>query len=393
MAWAAEVAIPIDLEPGISPERLAPLVAGKRFVFLGEPDHFIREKYAFRLGFLRALHALGWRHLGMEMGRSDGLRLDRYLEGGDERDLLGVGLYSSASSVAATIESGGFFGQEISYALALRALAGGPERIRYFGFDLDMIPGNGIDDARSRLAGAPGEADLALVLQDAWSADDRIAELSRLLDEVLDPDAPWAADLLAGNRRELGLDLDALVESLRFQRSSAVEGGGAQALLEAFARRERAMFRLFDACLESSPAEARFVLTGHNMHLGRSFEGARWREIGSTFPVALWPSIGAHVTQRFPEGVYAIWLVYDHGEHLPSSSTVEARAVASVPGTVESLLARVPYPVFLLPLSSDDPRLAWLNGERTFRVNGGVGWGLLRDLTDALLFVSDVHAP
>ena len=58
VAWAAEVAIPFELEGAVAPETLAPLVDGKRVVYLGEPDHFIHQKYAFRLRFLTALLTL-----------------------------------------------------------------------------------------------------------------------------------------------------------------------------------------------------------------------------------------------------------------------------------------------------------------------------------------------
>ncbi len=36
------------------------MLAGKRFVFLGEPDHFIVEKYPFRLTLIRHLFARRW---------------------------------------------------------------------------------------------------------------------------------------------------------------------------------------------------------------------------------------------------------------------------------------------------------------------------------------------
>ena len=63
------------------------MLAGKRFVFLGEPDHFIVEKYPFRLPLIQYLFERGWRHVGMETGRSVGWRVDRYLETGDPAQL------------------------------------------------------------------------------------------------------------------------------------------------------------------------------------------------------------------------------------------------------------------------------------------------------------------
>ncbi len=59
MRWARERAIALDpLGPDIALERLAPLdelLSGKRIVFLGEFEHFVHEKYDYRLLFLRYL--------------------------------------------------------------------------------------------------------------------------------------------------------------------------------------------------------------------------------------------------------------------------------------------------------------------------------------------------
>ena len=393
VAWAAEVAVPIDLDESVAPASLAPLVNGKRFVYLGEPDHFIHQKYPFRLRFLTALHALGWRHLGMEMGRSDGLRFDRFLAGGDERDLLEIGLYSSTSDVSAAIRSGGFLGMELCYAQAVRAIATGRERIRYFGFDLDLTPGSGFHDARARLDGVAGAEELLLVLDDVWGSDDRIGELSLLLEELRNPSSTLTGGLPADLLEELVLDLDNLGESLRFGGLSIFNEPEPANLFDAFARRERMMFRLFDGYVDRLPEDQGIVLTGHNMHLSRNWENARWLELGTTLSIPLWPTIGAHVSDRFPGEVFAIWLVYDHGVHLNADNLSEEGVLESVPGTVESLLARLPHDAFLLPLASDDPRSAWLDAERTFRVNGGVGHGRLRDLTDALFFVREVEPP
>ena len=390
--WAAEVAIPIDLERGIDVALLAPLVADKRFVYLGEPDHYIQEKYAFRLAGLRALHALGWRHLGMEMGHSDGLRYERYLQAGDEDELTDIGIYASIRSVPDAISAGGFLGSEMTYARAVRAIADGPQRVHYFGFDVDTRPGNGIEDARARLAGNDAARELALVLEDAWNSEQPVDELEALLAELETGEGPLVAGLPPERLLELRLDLFALVESLRFQARPSEDLSNVTGLLESFAARERAMFRIFDAQLEALPADARVVLTGHNMHLGRSWENTRWAEQNESFRIPLWRTIGTHVSERFPGQVLSIWLLYDHGERL-SGALGQPRAVDSIPDTLESLLATLPHDALLLPLASDDPRSAWLDEEQNFRVNGGLGWGHLRRLTDVVLFVREAHVP
>lgn len=398
LEWAVETATPVDLSRAVPDGVLAPWVAGKRFVYLGEPDHYIHEKYTFRLAFLETLHGLGWRRLGMEMGRADGLRFDRFLESGDERDLGRIALYAQAGSRAADSDRGGFFGMEFEYARRVRGIGGGAERLHYFGFDLDLVPGKGLEDARGRLADVPGVGELDLLLREAWAETDPLPMLLELLAEVQEPDSELVASLDGERRRELALDLWALTQSLIFTREVNLFGGDLgddflRRSLDGFAQRERGMFGIMDGLLDGLPADERIVLTGHNMHLSRDGSGARWSEMGSEVTIPLWPTIGAHLARAHPDEVFAIWLVYDQGQHLDVEDGYVASDVPSVPGTLESLLARrFDRPVFL-PLASDDPRSRWLDDERTFRVNGGLAHGHLRRLTDAVVFVPTARPP
>jgi hypothetical protein len=85
--WADERAVHIEDLDAADPDRLAPLdglLAGKRLVFLGEADHFVGELQGFRTLLLRYLIGRGFRWIGEELGVCDGLRIDRYLESGDE---------------------------------------------------------------------------------------------------------------------------------------------------------------------------------------------------------------------------------------------------------------------------------------------------------------------
>ena len=97
-AYAAERAIAFkDLEAvEENASRLSildPLIAGKRFAYIGESDHFIHEKYAYRLAMLNYLATRGFTHLGEEIGASDGMRIARFVETGDESQLDRVTIY------------------------------------------------------------------------------------------------------------------------------------------------------------------------------------------------------------------------------------------------------------------------------------------------------------
>ena len=98
VAWARENAVQLDSLEWIETDSTAfafldEALKGKRIVFLGESDHFVAERMEFRLLLIRELARRGFRRIGMEMGLSDGKRMDRYLETGDEAWLDRVALY------------------------------------------------------------------------------------------------------------------------------------------------------------------------------------------------------------------------------------------------------------------------------------------------------------
>src|SRR6185437_7436637 len=56
-------------------------------VMLGETNHFIHEKSDFRLLLSRVLMSEGWSCFLEELGHCDGIRVNRFLQSGDEREL------------------------------------------------------------------------------------------------------------------------------------------------------------------------------------------------------------------------------------------------------------------------------------------------------------------
>src|ERR1700722_15039415 len=97
-SWASEHAIRLEL-PIRSERNFEPLgaldtaISTKRIVYLGEPDHFIHEKYDYRLLMLGYLVSRGWKHIGEEMGVVDGHRIYQFLASGDSDFLDRVPMY------------------------------------------------------------------------------------------------------------------------------------------------------------------------------------------------------------------------------------------------------------------------------------------------------------
>jgi hypothetical protein len=153
------------------------MLEGKRFVFLGEPEHCIIEKYPFRLTFILYLFARGWRHAAMETGRSVGWRVDRYLETGDESFLH---VQSSSPQDAALHDRVLEFidAHENPFHKQLRRLSESRKpdapRLRYWGYDLDRgVPLASIGPIKSLLQEHVGGR-----VRDAFRSIDELASLS-----------------------------------------------------------------------------------------------------------------------------------------------------------------------------------------------------------------------
>ncbi len=401
LAWAASALIPIDIQRWQATDlsALDQHLEGKRFVFIGEPDHFIEEKYAARLMVIDRCLARGFRHLGMEMGRSDGLRIDRFLHTGTAADLQRVRFYALGKRHGPG-PNATFADRELSFLRDLRQLAVASRRVddraHWFGFDIDHSVGGGFEDIPQRLQvhanAAPVKEFLAQL--EAARVGFRAAvplfatrqslphrEVDRLVAQLQQPDDNPLAAIPAGLRSSVLRDLRCLADSLRLLPIRT---------RRSYVLRERTMFRQFDDYVADLGKTEKVVLMGHDLHLSKDY----------TTVDKLWPSIGSHVHKRFGDQVYSIWMMYDHGSRLHKGAGKKADskaaevAVKSLPGTVESVLARLESPAFLLPLDDTDPRVGWLDRARNFRMNGN--WpqrGKLRRQADAILFVRRVTAP
>lgn len=143
---------------------------GKRIVYLGESDHWVNQKYDYRLILIRYLFNKGWRRIGMEMDFCDGKHIDRYLETGDSSHLERIALYGYKGGWRGDrddIPEGfpsfrnpefrkAFRYQEYRFLGELRLLNESIERrstrLSWFGFDVGILPCVGYEDAREILA-------------------------------------------------------------------------------------------------------------------------------------------------------------------------------------------------------------------------------------------------
>src|ERR1700731_2414701 len=129
---------------------LDPLVAGKRFAYIGESDHFIHEKYAYRLAMLNYLAARGFTHVGEE---SQLERITIYGYSGasrSDRDDTPTGILRD--SFGAAYPTAQFAAEQKRFAHGLRKIG-----LHFFGFDIDPLPGGGYEDLAEILDSIPAD--------------------------------------------------------------------------------------------------------------------------------------------------------------------------------------------------------------------------------------------
>jgi len=428
LTWARQVAIPMPASPEepLSEEArrtLERMLEHKRFLFLGEPDHFFVEKYAFRLTFVRHLFAEGWRYVAMEHGRTVGWQADQFLRTGDVSYLhTHLDPPANPSDVAAHGKMLEFvadheysaFPEQLRKISASRA--DDQSRLRYVGFDLDLgAPLASIRPIKALL----GDQRHSTSIQETLHLLDGLTELS--IDQQL-------------------AQIEAIQQNLTAQTDTIVEALGQETFekLQAWlyclhdnikaekrprmrcdprghrrwrAERERLMMRYLDRTIAGFNAGEKVMLMGHNGHFSKDATQLFARPQLSLFwgvrswfralAYCLWArfhqgplnmhegSVGMHLHQHFPGEVLAIWTLYGRGQLMGRDGPLDVRVHDD---TIESLLAQV-GDRFLLPLDNVDPDARAILTQANFRwAGGGYASADLTAQVDAIYFIAHVTA-
>jgi hypothetical protein len=407
--WIKERAIHLDILDGknIDLSKLSLLdkeIEGKRVVYLGEPDHFIREKYDFQIMLVRYLFERGFRYVGYETGIFTGRLIDAYLETGDSTYLDLNRLFGNEGYVREDRDDtpSGFPAlknpeyrrsqlSEMQWFLeGLRelneTLKPGDKRLHWFGFDVDILAGIGYQDIRKRLKShishsiirdILGRIELVQgesVLEEAARIGDLITYVENEGDAITSIIGERENTLLIRDLRSLR---DGLIFLDAFKKAPSPEWG------PALREREKNIFRQMDELLEDLNDDDKIILIGHNMHLSKDYRKV-W--FGSA---SMWPSIGTHMVNRLPGKAYSIWMLYDYGRHGNMWNESFYEDVPSHPHRIERLFTKAGL-CFILPFHSRDPREQYLDEDRNFVANGRIGHGFIRSQADAIFFVSEV---
>jgi erythromycin esterase-like protein len=425
--WVSENAIHLEqLDPSLSYPQLAALdkaVQGKRIVFLGEAAHWVHEKYDYRLIMLKRLIALGYTNVGMEMGISDGQRVDDFLRSGRSADLDRVALYGYLSpyirsrtipgmcpdSIHGYPQLGSLFkGEESWFFTQLRqlgaSLAPAGDRVHYFGYDLDMAVGGGYEDIEKILNAHLEDAAIAEIskLLHPPAGDSTTEEIKRLtnaLTKIAAQQQTLSDKLGSSGFKSVRLATQALLASVEFLQTyqsrpcdiSKVQDWNKELLL-AMAARERMMFEIMRAKLEALGPQAKIVLMGHDFHLSKNPESLRFTnaEVPDPFAPPMWPSIGQYVSQTLAIPTYSIWMIQSKGSQSNIDCALAECPIATGSNYIGSLL-KMAAPFSLVPLNhSSDSRAKSLDQRLSFSVNGGTHSGNILENADAIFYVETV---
>ena len=165
LAWARS-AYPLD-DPGA--DAIVDEIARARVVFLGETNHFVREKTDFRLWWLTRLGARKRLVVCEEIASLDGVEIDGYLRDGDPRHLDRVATFGYRGRQRTDrvdwppifeSKSYPYAGMRTEHERLYAALRDQATVERFVGFDVDAdgagpskrIPGESLADELERLA-------------------------------------------------------------------------------------------------------------------------------------------------------------------------------------------------------------------------------------------------
>ncbi|MDH3216050.1 MAG: erythromycin esterase family protein [Candidatus Krumholzibacteria bacterium] len=347
------------------------------------------------------------------MDYSDGERINRYLDTRNATHLQGVALYGYTGGRRDDRDDKpegfpgmenpafrqAFVGEEHRFLAALRSLnetrPAETPRLHWFGFDISLFPSVGYEEARSVLDQHSQDLMVQEILRrlNRVAGESRIEEAQRLekLLEFLAAKSQGVEKILGeGDARRLRRTVRQLAGTYRFC-EAAKEGPRTMKWLHGLRDREAGMASLMDEMLADLPSDAKVILMGHNLHLSKDSEEITVRPIGSPAPT-MWTSVGTHLARRYPEEIYSIWMLYDHGRHGTVLSPAGVEDLDSNPAAVEHLMAKAGS-IFVLQLTSGDKRGPLHNEKCNFLQNGSIGSGLLPAQADAVFFVREVTEP
>ena len=415
-AWASEhaVSLPFSDSANCDVEHLSFLdekLEGKRIAFLVEMNHFIHQKYAFRLLLIRYLISRGWRFIGEELSWTDGLQVDRYLDDGDASHLDRVTTYGYRDCVRTdrndeptgilketfeTYPQAELRAEQIRFAESLRRLnvnRPDSERLRFFGFDLDYTPGGAYEELEEMLRPAGNEPEAQSILSlltrvPDETLDQEITRLSKAVTSIEDNRDLFTKTLSARIYRHLLQSAVSLRDSFAYIRI-AHPAKNYESLNEAMALREQVMHRQVEYVLNNLASDDKVILMAGSLHLMKDDRKVKTPGGGAGPGGGSLPSIGHYVSQTLaPDQVFSAWMLYGHGKDNQPFPDLP-RDLTSVPGSLNAVLSDIGSD-FILPVNDFRPARLFKKKMDVVHMYNLVFQAKVAEQADAILFTRRV---
>lgn len=414
--WAREKAVMLDPLDGHNTdiEKLSfldDLLANKRIVYLGEEDHWIHEKTEYRILMLRYLFSRGWRYIGEELGWSDGIRIDKYLEDGDASNLDKIATYGYSGDARNDREDKPtgilkglsdsyplveFRNEQIRFAKAMRNInascSAESGRLRFFGFDINAEAGGGYKDI--------------LDLLEPAAHLEPVAEIRKLLERVQRETIEQEIERINHLFAEVGLKQGVLekilgenrcgmlIQSIRTLRGSleyfriSNPAADYNELNKAMAVREEAMLQNVIFILSQMDSKDKLILMGHNRHLSKKIESIK--KLGASPPGGkIVPSVGTMLNRMLPGQVFSIWMLQHHGRSSQPFTGLSSE-YTDKPGSLNSILSDIGS-AYIFSTDTEDKRACMLKSNMNIvGLYNMVFRTAISKQADAIFFVDEV---
>ncbi len=399
LKWIKRDAIrfePWEANPDLS-RFLDTALQDKRILFVGEPGHFFSEKYDVQLMLIRYLATKGYRHIFVEgLGASMAPVIDQYVSGVRRQDVATKGASVEAAKYRKRVLHGSLGVSDSEFTRRLgaaqrrfyaelrrisQALPEGQGPLRIHPIDIDMMVGGCYHSISEVLAKYPGDESLDPIRRLAKKNHGEtptqvVKRLEKLKGLVEDFAKARRAPVAVADWTQLRKFSDCLLESSVFVVTRQKDGN----MIRALVRREPAMFRQVKHAMDSIPPNAKVIMLAHNNHLTR---------LGSDTSRARDPSVGEMICSAYPDQVFSIWMLHDHGTLLNPMSAQVVDILESDPLRIESTMVEAGA-TYLLPLHSGKLGEKYIDRKRTYSYFTWSETATLTKQTDSLLLIGKI---
>ena len=335
------------------------MVNEKRFAYIGESDHFIHEKYAYRLLMLKYLAGRGFTHVGEEIGASDGMRIDRFIghrrriaarthrrlwlfRRDSDRSRRHSDRHPARQLSETAYPTAQFAAEQKRFAHGLREIGVRLEssergsRLHFFGFDIDPLPGGGYEDLAEILESMPADATI-----------DRIRNALQRVTGRNNRRRNRAA------RRGAEIDRSARSLASRTRCATPRPACATVSITSASRIRRRPLMRSIRGWLFASAtcigrstvmlgqmrANEKLALMSHNMHLCRAPDAVAGSDAAAGPGGKTDPPLGAWLAARYPAEVFSVWMLIGRGRDSQPFPTL-SKEIREKAGTLNATARR-----------------------------------------------------